>query len=462
MLIRALVMLGPQGLNRRVGNLLQVETVTFESLERVDEVWERLRSEEADLLVMGLGQLPQPAEEWIASVRQLPEPPEIIVISEEEDPHMRAALLAGGAYAVLNNDLGEEELAAAFRTLLRRLREDATGRLKAARLERPVSLGDFASGSLVMGQVISTARRVARSNATILLLGETGVGKERLARAIHRESSRSTGPFIPLNCGALPEGLLESELFGHEKGAFTGAIRSRRGYFELAHGGTLFLDEIGELPLPLQVKLLRALEDRTFQRLGGEKTVRVDVRIMAATNKDLEEEIQNHRFRADLFYRLAVVSLTIPPLRTRREDIPALIAGFLRDLRQKFGPIPQKVAPAAMESLTAYPWPGNIRELMNVLERAVLLAPGPEITRNDLPDGIESPPHPLPPPSQWTMGLREARQEVVSAFERDYLSDLLRKTQGRIGAAARQAGINERTLFEMLRRYDLRKEDFKS
>ena len=271
MLIRALLVLGPRELRRRVGTLLQMETVTFESLERVEDIWEKLRGEEADLLILGLDQLPRPPEEWIASLRQLPEPPEILLISEEEDPHRRAALLAGGAYAVLNADLGEEELAAAFRTLLRRVREDVTGRLKAARLERPVSLGDFASGSQVMSQVIATARRVARSNATILLLGETGVGKERLARAIHRESTRSAGPFIPLNCGALPEGILESELFGHEKGAFTGAIRSRRGYFELAHGGTLFLDEIGELPHQLQVKLLRALEDRTFQRLGGEK-----------------------------------------------------------------------------------------------------------------------------------------------------------------------------------------------
>ena len=461
MLIRALLVLGPRELRRRVGTLLQMETVTFESLERVEDIWEKLRGEEADLLILGLDQLPRPPEEWIASLRQLPEPPEILLISEEEDPHRRAALLAGGAYAVLNADLGEEELAAAFRTLLRRVREDVTGRLKAARLERPVSLGDFASGSQVMSQVIATARRVARSNATILLLGETGVGKERLARAIHRESTRSAGPFIPLNCGALPEGILESELFGHEKGAFTGAIRSRRGYFELADGGTLFLDEIGELPHQLQVKLLRALEDRTFQRLGGEKTVRVDVRIMAATNRELEEEIRNNRFRADLFYRLAVVSLTIPPLRIRREDIPLLISGFLRDLRQKFGSTVQGIAPEAMGALISYPWPGNIRELMNVLERAVLLAPGPEITGADLPEGIEGTPPLLPPAAQWNMGLREARQEVVAAFERDYLRELLRKTQGRIGAAARQAGINERTLYDLLRQYGIRKESFK-
>ena len=461
MLIRALLVLESPRLQRRVETVLQMETVTSESLDGVGSIWERLQGEEVDLLVVGLGQLPEPPEDWIASLRQLPEPPEIILISQEEDPHRRAALLAGGAYAVLNAALGEEELAATFRTLLKRMREEATDRLKAARLERPVSLGDFASGSPGMAQAIATARRVARSGATILLLGETGVGKERLARAIHRESARSTGPFIPLNCAALPEGILESELFGHEKGSFTGASRARRGYFELAHGGTLFLDEIGELPPQLQVKLLRALEDRTIQRLGAEHSIRVDVRIMAATNRDLEEDVRTHRFRADLFYRLAVVSLTIPPLRERRGDIPHLVQNILRVLTRKGGGSVQAVGPEALETLVSYSWPGNVRELMNVLERAALLAQGPEVTRADLPEGIVGASHPGALSGGSEKPLREARQAVVAAFERDYLSDLLTQTQGRIGPAANRAGINERTLYDLLRRHGLRKEDFK-
>ncbi len=471
MLIRVLVLLESGELRSRVEALLQEENVASESLGKGEDLWQRLRGEETELLIAGLSRAPEPAEDWIASLRQLPERPEIILLAEEENPHRRAALLAAGAYAVLNTRLGADELAGALRTMLRRMREEATERLKAARLERPVGLGDFASVSLGMRQVMATARRVARSDATILLLGETGVGKERLARAIHRESPRSAGPFLPLNCSALPEGILESELFGHEKGAFTGASRARRGYFELAHGGTLFLDEIGELPPHLQVKLLRALEDRTVQRLGGERSTRVDVRIMAATNRDLEADILTRRFRADLFYRLAVVSLTLPPLRERREDIPDLIASYLEPFRRAFASPVRGVRPDAMETLMAYPWPGNVRELINVLERAVLLAQGEEIAPGDLPEAFVGGVPGGRPPAQDEAGivssmplkpLREARQDVVAAFEKDYLVRLLGETRGRIGPAARRAGINERTLYDLLLRHGLRKEEFKT
>ena len=447
----------------------------FESLGSAAELWQRLQGEEVDLLVVGLGDAPSPPPTWIASMRELPERPEILVMAENEDPHLRAALLAAGALAVLNVLLSEEELAAALRTIIRRLKGEATERVKAERLERVLTLGDMESGSLAMGRVIATARRVARSDATILLLGETGVGKERLARGIHGESQRSSGPFIPLNCSALAEGILESELFGHEKGAFTGASRARRGYFELAHGGTLFLDEIGDLPAHLQVKLLRALEDRTIQRVGGELSIRVDVRIMAATNRDLEEEVRNHRFRSDLFYRLAVVSLTLPLLRERREDIPVLIRRYLETFRRSFASSVRGISPDAMQTLIDHSWPGNVRELINVLERAVLLAQGDHIEVADLPEAlvggrersagsevgnIEVSP-PSPPPSLAQKPLREARQEVVTAFERDYLVDLLKDSQGRIGLAARQAGVNSRSLYELLRRHGIRKEDFK-
>jgi DNA-binding NtrC family response regulator len=471
MLIRVLVLLEAGDLRRRVEALLQEEKVAVESLGKGEDLWQRLRGEDAELLIAGLSQAPSPPEEWVASLRQLPERPEIIFLAEEENAHRRAALLAAGAYAVLNTGLGGEELARALRTMLRRMKEDATERLKAARLERSVGLGDFVTASRAMQQVMATARRVARSDATILLLGETGVGKERLARAIHRESPRSEGPFLPLNCSALPEGILESELFGHEKGAFTGASRARRGYFELAHGGTLFLDEIGELPPHLQVKLLRTLEDRTVQRLGGERSTRVDVRIMAATNRDLERDIHARRFRADLFYRLAVVSLTLPPLRERREDMPDLIDSYLEHFRRAFASPVRGIRADALETLLAYAWPGNVRELINVLERAVLLAQGELIVPADLPGAIVGPMprEALParddgavPGAAPLKRLREARQEVVAAFEREYLARLLRETRGRIGSAARSAGVNERTLYDLLLRHGLRKEQFKT
>ncbi len=466
MLIRVLVLLDSKELRRRVERLLQDEKVTFESLGRSEDLWRRLRGEEAELLIAGLSQAPSPAEDWIASLRQLPERPEIILLADEEDPHRRAALLAAGAYAVLNTGLGVVELTGALRTLLRRMREEATERLKAARLERPVGLGDFAAASQAMRQVVKMARRVARSDATLLLLGEAGVGKERLARAIHRESPRAAGPFLPLNCSALPEGVLERELFGHEKGAFPEASRARRGHFELAHGGTLFLEEIGELPPHLQVKLLRTLEDRTVQRLGSERSIRVDVRIMAASNRDLERDVRDRRFRADLFFRLAVVSLSLPPLRDRQEDIPILISIYLEQFRKALGSQIRGVHSEALRTLLAYPWPGNVRELINVLERAVLLAQGDAVLVTDLPETIVGAAPGVPAPGRGELPLplgplRAARQEVVAAFERDYLTRLLREARGRIGPAARTAGINERTLYDLLRGHGIRKEDFK-
>ncbi len=481
MQIRVLILMASGVLRERIEGILGRQDVLVESLGGPDQLWQRLQGEEVDMLVVGLADAPSPPELWIRSLRQLPDRPEILMLAEQEDPHSRASLLAAGAYAVLYAGLAQDELAAAFQALLLRLREGATERLKAERLERSYTLGDMESGSPAMDRVISTARRVARSDATLLILGETGVGKERLARAIHGESARSAGPFIPLNCSALPEGILESELFGHERGAFTGASRARRGYFELAHGGTLFLDEIGDLPAHLQVKLLRTLEDRAIQRLGGELSIRVDVRIMAATNKDLEEEVRHHRFRADLFYRLAVVSLTIPPLRERPEDIPVLIRRYLDFFRRSFATPVKGLRPEALEVLIAHDWPGNVRELINALERAVLLAQGEEVDLSDLPDALVSQPRrpenlrpmslpsgPLPNlspvpalPPLLRKPLREARQEVVAAFERDYLISLLRDNQGRIGPAARQAGVNPRSLYDLLRRHRIRKEDFK-
>ena len=476
MLIRVLVLMSPGEGRGRVENLLEMEGVPFESLGNPDELWQRLQVEEVDLLVVELGNSGGLSDVWISSLQDLPERPEILVMADREDPHSRAALLAAGALAVLNLNLGIEDLAGALRTIIRRLKEKTTERWKAERLDRVLTLGEMETGSLAMDRVIATARRVARSDATILLLGETGVGKERLARAIHGESRRSTGPFITLNCSALAEGILESELFGHEKGAFTGASRARRGYFELAHGGTLFLDEIGDLPPHLQAKLLRSLEDRTIQRLGGEQPVRVDVRIMAATNRDLEDAVQNQRFRADLFFRLAVVSLTLPPLRERRDDIPSLIRRYLETFRRSFASPVRGISPEAMKILIEYGWPGNVRELINVLERAVLLAQGELVEVDDLPAAlVEGPRAPAPaflepigsgsgPSSGSSLAskpLRLARQEVVTEFEQAYLEDLLRDTEGRIGLAARQASISPRSLFNLLQRHGIRKEDFK-
>jgi len=318
--------------------------------------------------------------------------------------------------------------------------------------------------------------RVVKTDVPLLILGETGVGKERLARAIHAEGPRSAGPFITVNCGALPETLLESELFGHEEGAFTGAVRSRRGWFELAHRGTIFLDEIGELANHLQVKLLRVLQEHEIQRIGSEKSFKVDVRVMAATNRDLEEEIESGYFRKDLYYRLSVMTLTIPPLKDRIEDIPVLVESYIKYLRPRIGCEVFGISDEAQEALEQYLWPGNVRELINVIERAMLLCNDTEITLLDLPTNISGKSEGttmnsaslLHPPDlgnlqeEWLQKpLQEVRKEVLEKFEHSYLSGLLRLTNGRVGETAKRAGIQSRSLFDKMQRLGLRKEDFK-
>ncbi len=239
-----------------------------------------------------------------------------------------------------------------------------------------------------MEKVYQLTRQVARSNASVLLLGETGTGKELIAKAIHRLSPRGSGPFVRVNCGALAENLLESELFGHVRGAFTGAIDNRTGRFEAAHTGTVFLDEINSTTPKLQIKLLRVLQEHEFERVGDTQTIRVDTRVIAASNRDLLAEIEAGRFREDLYYRLNVVSIYLPPLRERREDIPQLVGYFLKIYNeQNFRHVPH-VEPKAMEALVSYDWPGNVRELQNYVERAVVLAPGDELTCDLLPEAV--------------------------------------------------------------------------
>ena len=299
-------------------------------------------------------------------------------------------LLASGCLSVLHTGLPNDMLEKAILAIFKRRQHIAEEMILPVDIATKPKLSDFISASPAMQTFMRVVHRVVASNATLLLMGETGVGKERLARAIHAESPRSKGPFISVNCGALSETLLESELFGHEEGAFTGASRARRGYFELANKGTVFLDEIGEMPKHLQVKLLTVLQTREVQRVGSETPVNIDVRVVAATNRDLHKDVEKGTFRRDLFYRLCVVTLTIPPLRERREDIPLFVERLLDHFRCEIPNRITGVSLPAMHALCQYDWPGNVRELMNVLERAMLLADGEEISLADLPASISN------------------------------------------------------------------------
>lgn len=476
MLFRGLVAVDPPGLSRRLQVILRQAGIDPTEMPARGDLWKRLTHEDYDLVVLGGAVVPDPPEGFIASILRLPEHPGIIVMRAKEDAAERARLLAAGCLAVLWQGLPDPALSDAVQTIVARQHNEAVSRLRADRPEERYSLNDFIYASPAMQEFMLLARKVVASDSTLLILGETGVGKERLARAIHAESRRANGPFMAINCGALPEHLLESELFGHEEGAFTGATRSRKGYFELAHRGTIFLDEIAEMPVHLQVKLLRVLENHRLHRVGGERPIKVDVRVMAATNRDPESEVKAKRFRLDLYYRLAVVTLHIPPLRDRRDDIPLLARSYLDHFRTLLGRRVTDITLEAMQALAVYGWPGNVRELINVIERAVLLCQGTAIDIEDLPGGIGGGQAATGTPLDGmasavgadalrrltTKPLAEARRTMLDQVDRMYVAAALEATRGRVGEAARRAGINARSLYALMKRHGLKKEAFKA
>jgi DNA-binding NtrC family response regulator len=311
----------------------------------------------------------------------------------------------------------------------------------------PGALESIVGRSPAMRRVIALVRGLARNESSVLIQAESGTGKELVARAIHETSPRAAGPFVPVDCGALPDAIFEAELYGYERGAFTGAVRAAPGLFRAAQGGTLFLDEVGELPLLLQSKILRALQEREVRPLGASETVPVDVRIVAATNRDLEAEVRAGRFRMDLFYRLRVVEIYLPPLRERREDIPLLAAHLLA--RQSGNPSVREIEPAALAELCLRPWPGNVRELANALEAAAALARGPALTPVDLraPTGAAS---------TWPVSTPEGIELSLAAYERACIEETLRRLEGDVREAARVLGLGRSTLYRKLRTLGLR------
>ncbi|WP_175964802.1 sigma 54-interacting transcriptional regulator, partial [Escherichia coli] len=310
------------------------------------------------------------------------------------------------------------------------------------------------TNSPAMMDICKDTAKIALSQASVLISGESGTGKELIARAIHYNSRRAKGPFIKVNCAALPESLLESELFGHEKGAFTGAQTLRQGLFERANEGTLLLDEIGEMPLVLQAKLLRILQEREFERIGGHQTIKVDIRIIAATNRDLQAMVKEGTFREDLFYRLNVIHLILPPLRDRREDISLLANHFL----QKFSSENQRdiidIDPMAMSLLTAWSWPGNIRELSNVIERAVVMNSGPIIFSEDLPPQIRQPVCNAGEAKTAPVGERNLKEEI-KRVEKRIIMEVLEQQEGNRTRTALMLGISRRALMYKLQEYGI-------
>jgi transcriptional regulator with PAS, ATPase and Fis domain len=297
----------------------------------------------------------------------------------------------------------------------------------------------------------------APTDATVLITGESGTGKELVARAIQRRSSQRSGPFVKINCAAIPQSLFESELFGHERGAFTGAREQKLGRFELADGGTLFLDEIGEIPLAVQPKLLRALQDQSFFRVGGVEIVQVDTRVIAATNRELPADVRSGRFREDLYYRLNVVPVRLPPLRERTEDIPDLADFFLRRVTRRYDKTLEGFESSALDALIHHPWPGNLRQLENSIERAVLLTPSTRIRLADLPEEVRNRGAQSEDPSNRP-SLRDRIRDATRAIERDAILETLTQTEGNVTRAARALGISRRGLQLKMKELDIERE----
>jgi DNA-binding NtrC family response regulator len=360
-----------------------------------------------------------------------------------------------GAYEYITKPFNNDEVLHIINNALERKRLLDRTRYLAEQLEEQQGIDNIIGESHPMQELFSLIRKVAPTDSTVLILGGSGTGKELVARAIHSHSNRKDENFLAINCGALPKDLIESELFGHEKGSFSGAYQRKIGLFESADGGTLFLDEIGELPMELQVKLLRALEQREIRRLGSVSNKPVDVRVVAATNKDLKENVQDGLFREDLYYRLSIIDINLPYLRDRKEDIPQLVEHFITVFNQKMNRSVVSISPEAMKLLMNYSWPGNVRELENMIQRGMVLRESGVIEEGDLPEAINA-----PAPENKSIAFIDPSeltfQKAREAFEHQYLEQLIKANGGNVTKSAIMAGISRRHLQELMKKYNLR------
>ena len=387
--------------------------------------------------------------------------PDLSVLMMTAFPSVESAVesMKLGATDYITKPFLPEDLKATVMRILEQRELKVANRFLRRQVEKQYRFRKMLGESPRMRELFALIQKVAAVDLDVLILGDTGTGKELVARSIHGASARAERPFVPVDCGAIPESLLESEFFGHEKGAFTGAAGRNIGLVELAEGGTFFLDEVAELPLPLQAKLLRLLQERRFRRLGGRKEIAVDLRILAATNRDLGKEVKAGRFREDLYFRLNVVELQIPSLRERKEDIPLLARHFLSEFSRDMGKGPKRLGPDVMEIFERYDWPGNVRQLQNVIKRLVALSEGEEIPVDLLPDefallgAVET--------SLEGASFFQSRKERIAEFEREYLASLLEKNGGDVSRSAQEAEIPRGTMYRLMKKHGIDPERFR-
>ncbi len=411
------------------------------------EAWEKVEHEEADLVIADLKMPKISGEELLQKVVESYPTVPVIILTGHGTIESAVKAMRAGAYDFLTKPVNLDRLSLLVSRALSNRKLVLEHRRMQEELEQQRHFRSIIGKSSQMNQVFEKVQQVAPTKASVLITGESGVGKELVADAVHNLSNRRDKPFIKVHCAALSESLLESELFGHEKGAFTGAVSRKRGRFELAHTGTIFLDEIAEISQSVQIKILRVLQEKTFERVGGEETLEVDVRIISATNRDLKQAIAEGRFREDLYYRLNVVNIGIPPLRERKEDIPLLVSAFVKEFARENGKNVEGVDYAARSRLYSYPWPGNVRELRNCIESAVVMCKGTIITEDDLPPSVA----------------RESESEIIKLkvgtnltdAERELIRATLLQQKGNKSKTAEVLGIGRKTLHRKIKEYQL-------
>jgi two-component system nitrogen regulation response regulator NtrX len=450
---RILIVDDEQGIRAALGQLLEFEGYEVRSVGNAVDGITEYQKQRPDLVFLDVKMAGIDGVEALKKIKEIDPSAVVVMISGHATIQTAVEATQLGAYDILEKPLDTDRILVTLRNALKHLDlHEENARLK----ETIQSRYEIVGKSYGIRAVIDKIERVGKADARVLISGENGTGKELVARALHTQSSRADQSFIEVNCAAIPSELIESELFGHMKGSFTGAVADRAGKFEQANGGTLFLDEVGDMSLAAQAKVLRVLQDGVVTRIGGSKPTEVDVRVLAATNKNLETEIAEGRFREDLFYRLNVVPIHVPPLRERREDIPLLVAHFVNLLTRREGVAPRSFAPEAVERLTHLDWPGNVRELRNTIERLLILAPGPRITGEDVARLVGK-----RDPEQAGLGsLLECKtfEEFKHAAERAFLLAKLRELDWNVSETARALDMPRSNLYKKIERYGLSRE----
>jgi DNA-binding NtrC family response regulator len=446
---RILIVDDEDGMRRLLSRVLTREGYETSAVANGAEALRLVASERFDLVVTDIKMPEMDGLQLLAELKEYEPSLPIIVITAYGTIENAVQALRSGAYDYIAKPFENDEIKLTVAKAFERERLLAENRYLHAELEGRYDFSGIVGGSLAMQQVYDMASSVAVSNANVLITGESGTGKELLARSIHYSSLRKEKPFVVLNCAAISEGVLESELFGHEKGAFSGALDTRKGRFERADHGTLFIDEVAEMSMAAQVKLLRVIQEHEFERVGGNKTISVDVRIVAATNKKLEDQVKDGNFREDLYYRLNVVNINVPPLRSRREDVEPLSRFFLEKYISETGKKITDLSPRALSCLLAHDWPGNVRELQNAIERAVVLSKGSVLTPRDFPQGMQG-------DDQICLQIPEkggSLTDILEDLERQLIIQTLQREDGSQTRAAETLGIKRTTLRYKMEKY---------